>query len=83
MSSKPLLCWGVFKSPMLSAVRMTEFWTRMESALGASYARYWADTHVLGNLGGRTANQALAEGETAKAVWRAVWEALELPPRDR
>ena len=68
---------------MLSAVRMTEFWTRMDSALGASYARYWADTHVLGNLGVRTANQALADGESAKSVWRAVWEALELPPRDR
>lgn len=68
---------------MLAGVRMTEFWARMESALGASYARYWADTYVLSSLGGCTANEALAQGASPKAVWRAVWEALELPPRDR
>ena len=68
---------------MLARVRMTEFWKRMESALGASYAPYWADTHVLSNLDGRTVNDALAAGESAKAVWLAVWETLELPARER
>ncbi len=68
---------------MLAPVRMTEFWSRMEAALGPTYARYWADTHVLGNLGGRTVNESLAQGEPAKTVWRAVWEALELPACER
>lgn len=68
---------------MLAGVRMTEFWKRMESALGTSYAPYWADTHVLSNLDGRTVNDALAAGEPAKVVWRAVWETLELPARER
>jgi hypothetical protein len=55
----------------------------MEHALGPAYARSWADQQVLAELGGRTVNQALAAGEDPKAVWRAVWAALELPARDR
>jgi hypothetical protein len=64
-------------------MRHTEFWSRMEHALGPAYARSWADQQVLAELGGRTVNQALAAGEDPKAVWRAVWAALELPARDR
>jgi hypothetical protein len=61
-------------------MRLTEFWSRMEDALGASYYRHWAGTTVLGQLGGRTVAEALAAGEDPKDVWRAVWAALELPP---
>ena len=64
-------------------MRHTEFWTRMESALGASYARTWAREHVLAGLGDRTVLQAMDAGWDAKAVWREVWRELELPPRDR
>jgi hypothetical protein len=64
-------------------MRHTEFWARMESALGPTYARTWADQHVLGELGGRTVLQALDAGESPKVVWRAVWAALELPARER
>lgn len=64
-------------------MRHTEFWERMEAALGKSYARTWAEQHVMANLKGRTASQALAAGESPKQVWRAVWETLGLPPRDR
>jgi Protein of unknown function (DUF3046) len=64
-------------------VRHTEFWARMEDALGASYARSWAGQHVLGALGGRTVQESLTAGEAPKVVWRAVWAELELPPRDR
>lgn len=64
-------------------MRHTEFWARMERALGPSYARSWAGQHVLAELGGRTVEEALAAGEDPKVVWRAVWAALELPPRDR
>jgi len=61
-------------------MRHTEFWARMESALGRSYARSWADQMVIGELGGRTVIEALDAGESPKTVWRAVWRTLNLPP---
>jgi len=64
-------------------VRLTEFWARMEQALGPSYARSWAELHVLASLGGRPVVESLAAGESAKTVWRAVWAELGLPARDR
>jgi hypothetical protein len=64
-------------------MRHTEFWSRMEHHLGPAYSRTWAREQVLRSLGGRTVDEALAEGETPKQVWRAVWEALELPPSEK
>ena len=64
-------------------MRHTEFWARMEDALGDSYARSWADMFVMAELGGRTASQALAAGVPPKEVWAAVWRALELPASKR
>ena len=65
-------------------VRHTEFWTRMEQALGSSaYARHWSEQQVIGALKGRTVNEALASGEAPKDVWRAVREKLELPASER
>ena len=64
-------------------MRHTEFWARMEGALGPAYARSWAEQHVIGALEGRTVQESLAQGEQPKAVWRAVWAELELPARDR
>jgi hypothetical protein len=55
----------------------------MEHALGPAYARSWAGQHVIAELDGRTVEEALAAGEDPKVVWRAVWVALGLPPRDR
>ncbi len=55
----------------------------MEEALGAGYYRSWAQDHVLPELGGRTVNQALAQGEDAKAVWLAVFANLGLPAKYR
>jgi hypothetical protein len=59
------------------AVRLTEFWWRMEAELGAVYARSYAADQVLPELGSRTVDQALAEGDDAKQVWRAVRAALD------
>ena len=64
-------------------MRHTEFWERMEAALGPAYARAWAEQYVMSQLGGRTVREALDAGVPPKEVWRAVWEALELPPVDR
>ena len=64
-------------------MRYTDFWERMELHLGTAYARSYARDQVLSQLSGRTVEQALAEGEDATVVWRAVVAALELPARYR
>ena len=64
-------------------MRHTEFWERMERALGPSYARIWAGQHVLGSLEERTVVESLDAGEPPKAVWRAVWAELDLPASER
>ena len=64
-------------------MRLTELWTRMESALGPAYAHSWARDHVLAALGGRTVEQAIAGGVETVTIWRAVHAELALPPRDR
>lgn len=64
-------------------MRHTEFWSRMDAALGTAYAKTWARQHVLAELGGRTVEEALAAGVPPKEVWRAVWAALGLPAVDR
>lgn len=64
-------------------MKHSEFWVRMDDALGPAYARSWASQFVIAELGSRTASEALAQGESPKTVWRAVWAALELPVSDR
>ena len=64
-------------------MRHTEFWDRLEAALGQAYARSWARQFVMSDLGDRTAAEALDAGVPPKQVWAAVWRALELPPRER
>jgi hypothetical protein len=63
----------------LWTVRLTEFWDRMREQFGDVYAESVAKDYVLSNLGGRTVNKALADGEDAKVVWRAVCETFNVP----
>jgi hypothetical protein len=55
----------------------------MRAQFGDSYAESVAKDYVLAGLGGRTVDQALAEGVDPKTVWRAVCEAFEVPERLR
>lgn len=64
-------------------MKETELWLRMDTHLGRGYSRVWAAEHNLAELGGRTVDQAIADGMSFKEIWRAVWAALELPPRER
>lgn len=64
-------------------MRHTEFWARMEAALGTSYARVWAREQVLTDLDSRTVEEALAAGEPPKRVWRVVAGSLRLPEGQR
>lgn len=60
-------------------VRLTEFWNRMNGQFGENYAASVAKDYVLERLGGRTVNQALADGVNVKTVWQAVCEAFDVP----
>jgi hypothetical protein len=64
-------------------MRLTEFWYRMREQFGATYAESLALDHVIAGLGSRTVTQALADGDDAKMVWRAVCDEFEIPARDR
>jgi len=64
-------------------MRLTEFWEKMRAQFGEAYADSVAKDHVMSALGGRTVNQALADGEDVKVVWRAVCEAFRIPERTR
>lgn len=64
-------------------MRHTEFWDRLDHALGPAWSRSWAELFVIGELGSRTAVEALDAGVAPKQVWAAVWRALELPETQR
>jgi hypothetical protein len=64
-------------------MRLTDFWARMREQFGDAYAESVAKDFVLAGLGDRTVNKALAEGEDAKVVWRAVTEQFKVPDRLR
>jgi len=70
-------------SRSLAAVRLTEFWQRMDEHFGSVYAQSVAKDFVLAGLGGRTVAQALAEGEDVKVIWQAVCAAFPVPDRLR
>ncbi len=56
-------------------VRLTDFWVRMERRFGVSYAHSFATDMVLAELGSRTVQQALTDGDDVKSVWCAVRDA--------
>jgi Protein of unknown function (DUF3046) len=60
-------------------VRLSEFWERMRAQFGDAYAASVAKDHVFAQLGGRTVEQALADGQDAKTVWRAVCAEFDVP----
>ncbi|WP_026313665.1 DUF3046 domain-containing protein [Actinomadura flavalba] len=64
-------------------MRLTQFWERMNEQFGEGYAESVAKDHVIAALGGRTVERALAEGESAKTVWRAVVATFDVPARLR
>jgi hypothetical protein len=64
-------------------VRLTMFWERMQEQFGEAYAESVAKDYVLSNLGGRTVSKALADGEDAKIVWRAICDTFGVPESKR
>lgn len=64
-------------------MQLTAFWERMTAQFGAAYAQSVAKDYVFAGLGGRTVERALADGEDAKTIWRAVCEVFEVQDRLR
>jgi len=62
---------------------MTEFWERMREQFGPTYADAVARDQVLARLGGRSASQALEQGENPRTVWLALCEHFDVPVRAR
>ncbi len=54
----------------------------MNTQFGSSYAESFARDHVLTGLGA-TVESALARGDDARVVWRAVCEEFDVPARER
>jgi hypothetical protein len=50
----------------------------MEQAFGAGYAKSLAADLVVGALGSRTADEALAAGVSPRQVWDALCDAMEV-----
>lgn len=64
-------------------MRESELWQRLSQHLGDSYYLTWAEQQSLPALGSLTVREALAAGIDSKTIWRAAWQALELPARER
>jgi hypothetical protein len=73
--------WLTGRGPVgtLAQVRLTEFWARMRAQFGEAYAQSVAKDYVFEKLGGVTIERALAEGQDAKLVWRAVCDTFDVP----
>ncbi len=63
----------------LGTVRLTQFWQLMEMQFGSVYAYSVAKDYVIAELGGRTVEQALADGERPKTIWVAVCATFDVP----
>ena len=61
-------------------MRVSEFWTAISDEFGEAYGRVLAHDLVLGELGGRTAEQAIRDGVDARETWIALCRASDVPP---
>lgn len=55
----------------------------MADEFGGTRAEMLAKDHVLSGLGGRTVEQALAAGVSAKEIWRQVCQEFDVPAERR
>lgn len=64
-------------------MRLSEFTRAVGDEFGAAYGGQLVRELVLLELGGRTAEQALAAGVPAREVWLALCEAMDVPEQRR
>ena len=80
------MCSGVFlclRPVTLDPVKLSEFRTAMTTEFGGAYGRVLASDLVLRELGGRTANEAIAAGESPRVVWLALCRETDVPVERR
>ena len=77
------VCVGQASGRHTAAVRLTDFWGRMRQHFGPTYAASFAHDFVMSELGGRTIDQALAQGVDVQEIWRAVCRTVEVAPKLR
>ena len=63
-------------------MRLTEFRELVTGQFGAVYGASVLVDHVLTAMGGRTAEQAIEDGEDPRDVWRALCADFDVP-RDK
>jgi hypothetical protein len=68
---------------IVDPVRLSEFRVAVTDEFGAEYGRVLTSDLVLGAVGGRTADQAIAAGVDAREVWLALCDATDVPANRR
>jgi hypothetical protein len=63
----------------LELMRLTEFHELVTSRFGVAYGASVLADHVLTDLGGRTATQAIEDGVDPRDVWRALCIDFDVP----
>ncbi|MDQ0379978.1 DUF3046 domain-containing protein [Amycolatopsis thermophila] len=64
-------------------MRITVFRKLMADEFGPGRSEMLAKDHVFSGLGGRTVEEALAQGVPAKEIWREVCAEFDVPPERR
>lgn len=64
-------------------MRLSQFWALMNEEFGQAYAGSLARDHVVHQLGDRTVEQALADGEPPRRVWLALCDDMDVPESRR
>lgn len=64
-------------------MRLSEFRLAVSDEFGEGYGRVLLHDLALGELGGQTAEEALAAGVAPRTVWLALCSATDVPPERR
>ena len=62
-------------------MRLSEFWLAVSDEFGEAYGRTITHDLVLEEIGGMTAEQGIAKGESVRAIWVALCRAMDVPPQ--
>lgn len=64
-------------------MRLSEFWQAVSDEFGLARGRMLTSDLVLPEVGGRTADEAIAAGENTREIWLALCEAMDVPAARR
>ncbi|MGV8883990.1 MAG: DUF3046 domain-containing protein [Microbacteriaceae bacterium] len=64
-------------------MRLSEFWLAVSDEFGEGYGRVLTHDLVLGDLGGRTAGEAIRNGIAPREIWLALCAAMDVPENRR